>query len=96
MAYAEKHGRGYRARWRDPAGSLRSASGFASRAIAEAYGRDREAGLRVYQFTRLHLIDALRSRSWRIDHVLEGDAALGAQADRIIEALEFTEAWETQ
>jgi hypothetical protein len=89
MAYAEKHGRGWRARWRDPAGSLRSASGFASREIAVAYGRDREAGQRIYQFTRPQLIDALRSRSWRIDKVLEGDLALGAQADRIIEALEW-------
>jgi hypothetical protein len=83
MAYAEKHGRG----WRDPVGRLRSASGFGSRPAAEQYGRDREAGLRVYQFTRPQLIDALRSRSWRVDHVLEGDASLRAQADRIIEAL---------
>lgn len=59
MAYAEKHGRGWRARWRDPAGILRSASGFSSRKAAEGYGRDREAGLRLYSFTRPQLIDAL-------------------------------------
>jgi hypothetical protein len=89
MAYAEKHGRGYRARWRDPAGRLRSASGFASRKIAVAYGRDREAGLQVHQFTRPQLIGALRSRSGPESRILESDAALGAMADRIIEALEF-------
>ena len=59
MAYAEKHGRGWRARWHDRDGSLRSASGFASRKAAEGYGRDREAGHRAYTFTRSQLIDAL-------------------------------------
>ena len=59
MAYAEKHGRGWRARWRDASGSLRSASGFKSRKIAEDYGRDRELGLHLYSFTRDQLIDAL-------------------------------------
>lgn len=42
MAYAEKHGRGWRARWRDADGKLRSASGFASRRVAEVYGQAHE------------------------------------------------------
>ncbi len=42
MAYGEKHGRGWRARWRDKDGKLRSASGFATRREAEEYGGKRE------------------------------------------------------
>ena len=46
MAYAEKRSGLWRARWRDPDGRLRSASGFASREDAVWYGQQREAGLR--------------------------------------------------
>jgi len=42
VAYAEKHGRGWRARWRDAGGKLRSVSGFASRRDAEVYARNHE------------------------------------------------------
>ncbi len=42
MAYAEKHGRGWRARWRDKDGKLRSASGFATRRDAEIYAKNHE------------------------------------------------------
>ena len=92
MAYAEKHGRGWRARWRDPDNSLRSASGFASRKAAEGYGRDREAGCRVYAFTRGQLIEALT----RLEaHVAVSGPAAGkiladSMADALIEALEDT------
>lgn len=79
MAYAEKHGRGWRARWRDANGSLRSASGFGSRVSAEEYGRDREQGLRVYSFTRGQLIRALRS-----------DAVCDAIADALMDKKEST------
>jgi hypothetical protein len=82
MAYAEKHGRGWRARWRDADGSLRSASGFASRGAAEGYGRDREAGLRVYSFTRSQLIGALSRSGYR------RSIPAGPMADAIIEALD--------
>ncbi len=42
MAFAEKHGRGWRARWRDTGGKLRSASGFATRRDAEIYAKNHE------------------------------------------------------
>ena len=90
MAYAEKHGRGWRARWHDQDGSLRSASGFASRKQAEGYGRDREAGLRAYSFTRPQLIAVLQAvpTSFAID-ALEYEGGTPADlADAIIEALE--------
>jgi hypothetical protein len=89
MAYAEKHGRGWRARWRDPDGSLKSASGFASRTMAEEYGTDKESGRRVYQFTRGQLIDALTRLEMHV--ALSGPAAgkilADSMADAIIEAL---------
>ena len=59
MAYAEKAGRGWRCRWKDQNGTLRSASGFTSREDARDYGRAREAGLRFYRFTRPELIEAI-------------------------------------
>lgn len=59
MAYAEKAGRGWRCRWRDQDGALRSASGFTSREGARDYGRAREAGLRFWRFTRPELIEAI-------------------------------------
>jgi hypothetical protein len=88
MAYAEKHGRGRRARWRDADGSLRSASGFGSRKAAEDYGRDREVECRVYSFTRGQLIGAL-GRITEIDSSDEGTAleSVASTADAIIEAL---------
>ncbi len=90
MAYAEKHGRGWRARWRDPEGSLRSASGFESRKAAEGYGSDREAGLRVYSFTRPQLIDALCRLEARVptSGSLAGKILADSMADAIIEALD--------
>lgn len=90
MAYAEKHGRGWRARWRDPDGGLRSTSGFASRKAAESYGADREAGYRFYSFTRTQLIDAIAGLEV---HVATSGPAAGkvlaeSMADAIIEALD--------
>jgi len=89
MAYAEKHGRGWRARWRDADGSLRSASGFASRKGAEEYGRDREAGHRAYTFTRPQLIEALTRLEVDvpISGPLAGKILADSMADALIEAL---------
>jgi hypothetical protein len=90
MAYAEKHGRGWRARWRDRDGSLRSASGFASRNAAEEYGRDREAGSRVYAFTRAQLIGALARLEMHVatSGPIAGKVLADSMADALIGALE--------
>src|SRR6266567_8508102 len=47
MAYAEKRGNLWRARWRGPDGTLESKPGFRTRKDAESYGRDREAAIRA-------------------------------------------------
>ena len=47
MAYAEKRGNLWRARWRAPDGTLESKPGFTSRKDAENYGRDQEAAIRA-------------------------------------------------
>lgn len=47
MAYAEKRGNLWRARWRAPGGAMESKSGFASRRDAENYGHDQEAAIRA-------------------------------------------------
>jgi len=46
MAYAEKRGNLWRARWRGPDGTLESKPGFRTRKEAEKYGRDQEAAIR--------------------------------------------------
>jgi len=46
MAYAEKRGNLWRARWRAPDGTLQSKPGFRTRKAAEDYGRDQEAAIR--------------------------------------------------
>ena len=46
MAYAEKRGNLWRARWRAPDGTLQSKPGFRSRKDAENYGHDQEASIR--------------------------------------------------
>ena len=46
MAYAEKRGNLWRARWRAPDGTLESKPGFRCRKDAENYGRDQEAAIR--------------------------------------------------
>src|SRR6476659_4998182 len=46
MAYSEKRGSLWRARWRGPDGTLESKPGFTSRKAAEDYGRDQEAAIR--------------------------------------------------
>ena len=46
MAYAEKRGNLWRARWRGPDGTLESKPGFTARKDAENYGRDQEAAIR--------------------------------------------------
>ena len=46
MAYAEKRGNVWRARWRGPDGTLESKPGFRTRKDAESYGRDQEAAIR--------------------------------------------------
>jgi integrase len=47
MAYAEKRGNLWRARWRGPDGTLESRPGFHRRKAAENYGRDQEAAIRA-------------------------------------------------
>jgi Phage integrase, N-terminal SAM-like domain len=47
VAYAEKRGNQWRARWRSPDGTLESKPGFTSRKDAENYGRDQEAAIRT-------------------------------------------------
>jgi integrase len=47
MAYAEKRGNRWRARWRGPDGTLESRPGFRTRKAAENYGRDQEAAIRA-------------------------------------------------
>jgi integrase len=47
VAYAEKRGNLWRARWRAPDGTLESKPGFTSRKDAEHYGRDQEAAIRA-------------------------------------------------
>src|ERR1700761_877484 len=46
MAYAEKRGNLWRARWKGPDGTLESQPGFTTRKSAENYGRDQEASIR--------------------------------------------------
>lgn len=46
MAYAEKRGNLWRARWRGPDGTLESKPGFKARKAAEEYGRDQECSIR--------------------------------------------------
>ena len=46
MAYAEKRGRLWRARWTGPDGHVESRSGFRTKTDAETYGRDQEAAIR--------------------------------------------------
>jgi integrase len=47
VAYAEKRGRIWRARWRSPDGTLESKPGFLTRKAAEDYARDQEAAIRA-------------------------------------------------
>jgi integrase len=47
VAYAEKRGSLWRARWKAPDGTLESLPGFTSRRDAETYGRDQEAAIRA-------------------------------------------------
>ena len=50
MAYAEKRGNLWRARWRAPDGKLDSKPGFRTRKAAEDYGRDQEAAIRNHTY----------------------------------------------
>ena len=45
MAYAERRGNLWRARWRGPDGTLESKPGFTSKTAAEKYGRKQEAAI---------------------------------------------------
>jgi integrase len=58
VAYAEKRGNLWRARWRSPSGTLESQSGFEKRDDAENYARDQEAYIRneTYSDPRAGLI----------------------------------------
>src|SRR6266702_4452685 len=54
MAYAEKRGNLWRARWRGPDGTLESRPGFHTRKAAENYGRDQEAAIRANTYVDPH------------------------------------------
>jgi integrase len=47
VAYAEKRGKGWRARYQRPDGTLGSEPGFPTRTAAERYGNDQEAAIRA-------------------------------------------------
>jgi integrase len=47
MAWAEKSGRGWRARWKDPDGKYPGLSGFPTKSAARRYGEDQEAAIRA-------------------------------------------------
>ena len=47
MAYAERRGNLWRARWRGPDGTLESKPGFQTRKAAENYAHDQEAAIRT-------------------------------------------------
>ena len=47
MAYAEKRGKKWRARWRSPSGALEQQGGFESSEAALTYARDQEAAIRT-------------------------------------------------
>ena len=50
MAYAEKRGNLWRARWRGPDGTLEQKPGFRTKKEAEAYGRDQESAIRSHTY----------------------------------------------
>lgn len=50
MAYAEKRGNLWRARWRSPDGTLESQPGFQTRKAAEDYGNDQESAIRANKY----------------------------------------------
>lgn len=50
MGWPEKHGKGYRARWRDPAGEIQSMSGFPTKQAAKTYANDQEAAVRAGRY----------------------------------------------
>jgi integrase len=54
MAYAEKRGNLWRARWRAPDGTLESKTGFTTRKDAENYGHDQEAAIRNNTYADPH------------------------------------------
>jgi integrase len=50
MAYAEKRGNLWRARWRSPSGALESQPGFTTKKAALKYGQDQEAAIRARRY----------------------------------------------
>jgi integrase len=50
MAYGEKRGNLWRARWKGPDGTLESKPGFETRKAAEDYGRDQESAIRANRY----------------------------------------------
>jgi integrase len=66
VAYAEKRGKLWRARWQSPGGTLESKPGFKTRKDAEKYGRDQEAAIRANTYvdpraSRITLTDWVNS-----------------------------------
>lgn len=63
MAYAEKRGTTWRARWKQPDGSLGSEPGFRTRELAEQYGEEQEVDVRRGDYVALSDGDIL-FRDW--------------------------------
>ncbi len=78
MAYAEKRGNLWRARWRGPDGTLESKPGFQSRKAAEDYGRDQEAAIRSNTY-----VDARSGRITLTDWVNQWFPALDLEPTTI-------------
>ncbi len=67
MAYAERHGKGWRVRWKGPPGSVPewpSKSGFRTRRAAETYGDDQEAAIRAGTYIDPHLSETPLADWW--------------------------------
>lgn len=67
MAWAEKHGKGWRARWKGPPGSVPefpSKGGFRTKAAAKRYGEDQEAAIRAGTYIDPHAAETPLADWW--------------------------------
>lgn len=68
MAWAEKHGKGWRARWKGPPGTkpeYPSEPGFPTKRAAENYGRDQEAAIRAGTYIDPAAAETLLATWWQ-------------------------------
>ena len=67
MSYVERHGKGWRVRWKGPPGSAPewpSRSGFATKRAAKTYGDDQEAAIRAGSYIDPHLSETRFGAWW--------------------------------